>query len=75
MRIDVDSQRLHEIVAYNSFEAVTGRKRGQEDVTAHQRKGIVGDWCNHFSNRVKDEFKKRFGEVLITTGYEPDLNW
>ena len=74
-QIDVDWQYLHKIVAYNSFEAITGRKRGQEDVRAHQRKGIVGDWRNHFSKQVKDEFKKRFGEVLIKTGYENDLMW
>ncbi len=74
-RIDVDRRRLHEIVDNNSFEAVTSRKRGQEDVNAHQRKGIVGDWRNHFSEHVKEKFKERFGNVLIKTGYEHDLNW
>ncbi len=74
-QIDVARQRLHEIIRYNSFEAVTGRKPGEEDVTAHQRKGISGDWRNHFSERVKEEFKKRFGDVLIKTGYEYDRNW
>lgn len=74
-RIDVDQGRLHEIVSYNSFETITGRKRGQEDVLSHQRKGIAGDWLNHFSERVKEEFKARFGEVLIKTGYESNLNW
>ncbi len=63
------------MVKYNTFEVVTGRKQGEEDITAHQRKGIVGDWKNYFSDRVKDEFKKRFGDVLIQTGYEQDLNW
>jgi len=74
-QISVTRKRLHEIVRYNTFEAVTGRKAGQEDIRAHQRKGIVGDWRNHFSGRVKEAFKERFGEVLIKTRYECDLNW
>jgi len=73
--IDVDRQGLHDIVADNSFEAVTGRQRGEEDVNAHQRKGIAGDWRNHLSDPVKEEFKTRFGQVLINTGYEKGLNW
>jgi lipopolysaccharide transport system ATP-binding protein len=74
-QIHVTSQRLHEIVNYNSFETLTGRRPGEEDVTVHQRKALIGDWRNHFSKRVKKEFKKQFGDVLIKTGYERDMNW
>lgn len=74
-QIDVDLKRLHEIIRNNRFETVTGRRRGEEDVAAHQRKGIVGDWRNHFSDRIKDRFKARFGDVLIRTGYETGLDW
>ena len=74
-QIKIDQNRLRSIVKANTFETISGRKRGQEDITAHQRKGVVGDWRNHFSERVKEEFKKRFGEVLIKTGYECSFNW
>lgn len=74
-QIEIDRQRLHEIVQYNSFEYITGRQRGQEDVNMHQRKGIVGDWRNHFTPRIKDTFKEQFGHVLIQTGYEQNLEW
>jgi len=74
-QLEIEQKRLRQIVADNSFTTVTGRQRGQEDIMAHQRKGIVGDWRNHFSARVKDAFKRQFGEILITTGYEQDLNW
>lgn len=74
-QIKIDRQRLHEIVQYNSFEYITGRQRGQEDVNAHQRKGIVGDWRNYFTPRIKDAFKEQFGHVLIQTGYEQNLEW
>lgn len=73
--IDVSRKRLREIIRYNTFEAVTGRKRGQEDVNAHQRKGIVGDWSNHFTEQIKESFKQHFGGVLIKTGYENNFLW
>ncbi len=74
-QIPVSRERLHEIIHYNRFETVTGRHPGEEDVQAHQRKGISGDWRNYFSLSVKEKFKSRFGDVLIKTGYESDLNW
>jgi hypothetical protein len=65
----------HRVVAAHSFERTTGRKPGQEDVGAHRRKGISGDWKNHFSPATAALFKERFGKHLIDTGYEKDLNW
>ena len=74
-QIDIERQKLHDIVAQRSFQKSTGRQPGQEDINAHLRKGIAGDWKNHFTDRVKDEFKQHFGQLLIETGYEKDLNW
>jgi len=63
-------------VLANRFEAQTGgRPRGVEDVTAHQRKGVAGDWRNHFTDRIKRAFKARYGGLLVATGYEKDLDW
>ena len=63
------------MVTFNSFEKATGRTPGTEDVNAHLRKGIAGDWQNHFTDRLKTEFKRRYSETLIRTGYEKDSNW
>jgi len=71
----ISHQKLNEIISYNSFKAVTGREPGQEDISRHQRKGIAGDWKNYFSDPLKNAFKKRYGDVLIKTGYEKNLNW
>jgi hypothetical protein len=74
--MDVSRERLREVVLANRFDRLTaGRKRGQEDVTAHERKGVAGDWRSHFSPRVRDAFKARYGSVLIATGYERTLDW
>lgn len=39
------------------------------------RKGIIGDWKNHFKDYHKDLFKEIAGDLLIKEGYEKDLNW
>ena len=39
------------------------------------RKGITGDWKNHFSTAHKKQFKAIAGDLLIELGYEKDFNW
>jgi lipopolysaccharide transport system ATP-binding protein len=74
--LPLDRARFREIVMTNRFEQLTkGRARGEEDVTAHERKGIAGDWQNYFSDKVKHMFKNRYGGILIATGYERDFDW
>lgn len=73
--IEVGQPQLEDIVARNSFASRAGRKPGEEDVSSHFRKGISGDWRNHFTDRITAEFKQRFGQHLVATGYEKDLNW
>jgi len=74
-RLPVSRERLREVLVANKFEARSGRKRGQEDVTSHERKGIAGDWKNHFTDKIAKTFKERFGELLVATGYETDWRW
>jgi lipopolysaccharide transport system ATP-binding protein len=72
----VPLQRFQEVVQACRFESITGgRPRGQEDITAHERKGICGDWRNYFTERVSAAFKERYGALLIATGYEADFDW
>jgi Sulfotransferase domain len=75
-RLAVAPSRLRRAIEAHRFEALTGgRPRGSERVTAHERKGIAGDWRNHFTDHVKAEFKARFGQLLVATGYEADTTW
>lgn len=39
------------------------------------RKGIVGDWQNHFTKEMKDYFKDQTGDLLIEAGYATDMDW
>jgi hypothetical protein len=73
--LDVDPRVRADAVARHSFENRTGRKRGEEDLSAHHRKGVAGDWRNHFTPRVTDAFKERLGQALLEAGYEQSMDW
>jgi hypothetical protein len=46
-----------------------GRHPGREDRGSFFRKGVPGDWRNHFSDKVDAEFQKRAGTWLDRFGY------
>ncbi|MDB6029270.1 MAG: transporter related protein [Verrucomicrobiales bacterium] len=73
--ISIDEARLKAVVAARSFEKLAGRKPGSEDLNSHYRKGVHGDWQNHFTPAIKDRFKYLFNDALVQTGYEKDANW
>jgi hypothetical protein len=83
--LGIESNRalLESIVTRNRFERLTAggkawkaaRKPGQENTTSHFRKGIVGDWRNHFKETHIQRFKELAGEALMEWGYETDLDW
>lgn len=64
-----------------SFRHQTGgkRQRGAAATTRFAgstcRKGVPGDWKNHWDEALKDKFKRLAGPELIALGYEKDLNW
>jgi ubiquinone/menaquinone biosynthesis C-methylase UbiE len=63
--LEISSHKLREVVSNNQFESLTGgRKAGEEDLSAHQRKGISGDWKNHFTSAVHDRFNDLYGDLL-----------
>ena len=74
-QIQVPDYSLARVVKRFSFEQRTGRKPGEEDAQAHLRKGIAGDWVNYLKGDLLAEFKARFDEALILTGYEANADW
>ena len=62
--LEVDSASLRRAVEDNRFEVLTGgRTAGQEDQLSHERKGIAGDWANHFTQRVSKRFDELYGAL------------
>lgn len=39
------------------------------------RKGAVGDWKGHFTDRLKDQLKSTGGQALIDLGYAENFDW
>ncbi len=67
---------LRYVLARHAFQRrAGGRRPGQENVQHHYRKGIAGDWRNHFTPRVTAAFKERYGNMLIDLAYESSCDW
>jgi len=74
--IPVTGEMLLGAVHARRFEAnAGGRTKGREDVASHYRKGVAGDWQNHFTAAHREAFDREFGELLINLGYEEDHEW
>jgi hypothetical protein len=73
--IRLEKEMIEQITANRSFEKLAGRERGQEDIHAHYRKGVHGDWKYHFTSSMKKRFSYLYNDLLIEGGYEKDSNW
>jgi hypothetical protein len=73
--LDIDEGRRRRIVSRNSFERKTWWRLGRGSARSHLRRGVVGDWKNHFCDRLKRLFKIHYGQHLISAGYETDDSW
>ena len=52
-----------------------GRKAGDEDRSSFIRKGVAGDWVNHFTKDTSKLFQELAGDALLALGYEKDPEW
>lgn len=73
LRVDVD--RLASTVERHSFQQQSGRPPGTEDRSSFLRKGVAGDWRNHFTREAAESFNQLAGRALMSLGYEPDDGW
>jgi len=63
------------IVLRHGFKVLTWSRLGRESAKSHLRKGLPGDWKNHFCDDLKKLFKAQYGETLALAGYEKDDSW
>jgi hypothetical protein len=68
--IAVPDPILRELLDEYSFERLSRRKKGDEDKKAHYRKGVAGDWMNHFDDAVSTAFNDLTGDLIAKLGYE-----
>ncbi|EKV01777.1 sulfotransferase domain protein [Leptolyngbya sp. PCC 7375] len=68
-QIGISRTELKQILKDLSFENLSGRSKGSEDINSHYRKGISGDWKNHFNGETEAYFFNRTNSLLKDTGY------
>ncbi len=79
---------LDSVIELGTFAHQSGGKyvEGKEDavsifndggpaINLSLRKGIKGDWKNHFSPGIVAEVKRVAGDHIVAMGYEQDMNW
>jgi len=68
--VDTSTQVVNKCLDDSTFEKLSGgRQSGVEDSQSFYRKGISGDWKNHFSEDLHSEFQSLSGEILQELGY------
>ena len=78
--LPVDPTRVRHAVEANTFQQATRargkeRKPGEADAGSFERKGISGDWKNHFDRRSCELLERYEGASLRALGYESDAGW
>jgi hypothetical protein len=75
--IEISAERAEAVCAEFSFQRQSGgRTHGEAPARASfVRKGIAGDWKNHFNAEARAIFDHHCGRQLIRLGYEPDSSW
>jgi hypothetical protein len=72
----IPAERLLGIIYERDFSKLSGgRQKGQADPSSHYRRGVHGDWINHFSVEHLQLFKERYGDLVLQYGYESDPDW
>ena len=72
--LEPEPARVEAAVKEHAFKNITGRKIGEEDVSSHKRKGIVGDWKNYF-NQEMARLVDTEQPLIYQLGYEKDKTW
>jgi len=74
--LDASDERIREIADKHSFNRMSGgRAPGQESGSDFVRKGVAGDWRNHFTPELCAIYKEKIGRFLVDFGYERDEAW
>jgi hypothetical protein len=69
----IEQKKIKQVIEKNSFDKITGRKRGNGDDTKFVRKGVSGEWKTIFNKEQKSLFSKIGEDIIKNLGYKPTL--
>jgi hypothetical protein len=64
-----DTVLMERVTAATSFEAMSGRKPGEEHPTSFLRKGVAGDWIGRLEPEALALLQESCGELMRAKGY------
>lgn len=66
--------KMAKVAERHSLDAI--RRKANNDTAGHIRRNTrIGQWQDHFTDRVKAAFKEQYGQTLIDLGYERNFSW
>jgi len=74
MPVDLEVVRLAE-QRYTFARAAGGRQAGKESRASFRRKGVAGDWRQHFTREAGEVFDAYAGDALVEFGYAANRGW
>lgn len=72
-KTEISSDRLKEVFKYQSIKNI--KERYGDRFRGSIRKGIVGDWKNHFTREHGEMITGKLGDLMMEQGYISDLKW
>jgi len=70
LNVDASEQTVLQCLESGSFKNLTkGRQEGEENRDSFFRKGVTGDWKNHFDAAAEQAFEESGGSMLRELGY------
>jgi hypothetical protein len=73
---EIPEELATQVISTHSFLSTSGGRRlGEENEFSHRRKGVTGDWLNHFNQETGAIFEAVFPDLLLHTGYEDHSEW
>ncbi len=70
-----DVERAEFFIRDFSFAKSKKQEPDKQGKEGFLRKGVAGDWQNHFTRESAQIFDEYCGEALIAAGYESDRSW
>jgi hypothetical protein len=69
--VDASLETARACISGADFKKLSGgRPRGTADPSSHLRRGVVGDWVNHFDAETNEYFLKKAGPLMRRIGVD-----